>query len=233
MSIIISVAGAHSSCGKTTVCELLLSNLKGRWGAIKYTKTAFYTSLTDDVSTHPEGKDTRRMLSAGAHRVFWLQAPKEQLSEAIPLVVDMLSECTGIVVEGNSPIEFLSPDIVIFVFGSDLKRLKPSARLAIERADFIVLNESNSGDKGSFEGEAFRLNDSSEKEAFIIKVMEKIKELSYNKALEQLKRLSKDKKINCSIARRIAEEFGLPYKIIGEMANKEGIKIKNCELGCF
>ncbi len=232
MSLIISVAGAHSNCGKTTVCELLLKNLSGKWGAIKYTKTAFYTSVSDETSIQPDGKDTQRMLSAGAHRVLWLQAPIDALSETLPVAIDMLSECTGLVIEGNSPIEFLSPDIVIFVFGRDIKRVKASAQLAIKKADFIILNVKSIGTQ-SFKKETFCLSDSKEKEDFIKKLMERVKELSLNKAIEHIKRVSKDKKISCAQARRIAEEYGLPYKTIGEIANNEGIKIKNCELGCF
>ncbi len=233
MPLIISVTGAHSSCGKTTVCELLFSRLPGKWGAIKYTKTAFYTSVSDDVLRHPQGKDTHRMHSAGAHRVIWVQAPREELKEVLPMSMNMLSECTGIIVEGNSPIEFLSPDIVIFVFGRDINRIKPSAERIIERADFVIFNETGPVNEGSFDKKGFRLEDYKEKEEFLKRVMERVKELSLDKALKELKRISRDNKIACSQARRIAEAYGLPYKTVGEMADREGIKIKNCELGCF
>ena len=54
--IIISVTGAHSSIGKTTLCSILLKNLKG-FGAVKFTKTPLYTSVIEDYDTIMQ-KDT-------------------------------------------------------------------------------------------------------------------------------------------------------------------------------
>jgi hypothetical protein len=40
-------------------------------------------------------------------------------------------------------------------------------------------------------------------------------------------------RIPCALLRRIAEEAGCSYREAGEMANELGIKIRDCELGCF
>ena len=50
---------------------------------------------------------------------------------------------------------------------------------------------------------------------------------------ESLKAKAVDGRISCSLARKIAEELGVPYKEVGDAANELKIKIKNCELGCF
>jgi len=50
---------------------------------------------------------------------------------------------------------------------------------------------------------------------------------------ETLKVKAVEGRISCSLARKIAEELGVPYKEVGDAANKLNIKIKNCELGCF
>ena len=42
-----------------------------------------------------------------------------------------------------------------------------------------------------------------------------------------------DGKIPCSVARKIAEDLNIPYKYVGDAANDLGIRIKNCQLGCF
>lgn len=42
-----------------------------------------------------------------------------------------------------------------------------------------------------------------------------------------------DGKIECAVARKVAEDLGVPYKAAGEAANELGIKVKNCDLGCF
>jgi len=42
-----------------------------------------------------------------------------------------------------------------------------------------------------------------------------------------------DGKLPCAEARKIAEELKISYKDVGDAANELGIKIKNCQLGCF
>jgi LAO/AO transport system kinase len=42
-----------------------------------------------------------------------------------------------------------------------------------------------------------------------------------------------DRKLTCAVARKIAEDLGVPYADVGAVADQLGIKIKNCQLGCF
>jgi len=39
--------------------------------------------------------------------------------------------------------------------------------------------------------------------------------------------------IACAAALRLAEELGIPPRALGEVANRLGIKIRSCQLGCF
>lgn len=43
----------------------------------------------------------------------------------------------------------------------------------------------------------------------------------------------KDRSLSCKVARSIADEFEINYRIIGAIADDEGIRIQNCGLGCF
>ncbi len=55
-----------------------------------------------------------------------------------------------------------------------------------------------------------------------------------NKELkEEMLKKALDGKISCASARQLAEKLGLPYKEVGAAANELGIKIKDCQLGCF
>jgi molybdopterin-guanine dinucleotide biosynthesis protein len=135
---IICIGGAHSGCGKTAVAEAVLQGLEGRWGALKYTRTAFYTTVSDETYDSPKSKDTDRLRRAGAERVIRIQAPPEQLQEPLDMAMALMADCDGVVTEGNSLIEFLNPDIVIFVFGRDRFRIKPSAKRIIQKADIVV-----------------------------------------------------------------------------------------------
>ncbi|HBR22582.1 MAG TPA: hypothetical protein DD713_08490 [Nitrospiraceae bacterium] len=55
-----------------------------------------------------------------------------------------------------------------------------------------------------------------------------------NKLLEEeIKRKAVKGKLSCSAARKIAEETGVTYKIVGNAADRLKIKITDCQLGCF
>lgn len=138
--IIISVTGAHSSVGKTTLCAMLLKELKG-FGAIKFTRTPLYTSLIDDEEVLKQnGKDTAIMYGAGAERVLWIKSPGEDgLGQVLDEALQRMKGLNGVVVEGNSPVDFLNPHLVIFIIAQD-GEVKPSALKVAGRADVLVYN---------------------------------------------------------------------------------------------
>ena len=138
--IIIGIGGGHSGAGKTTIACEILKKVEG-WGAIKFTKTSFYSSITDDQEVlSAKGKDTGRLLEAGAEKVLWVQSSGDELAETASMAVQMLSNLPGIVVEGNSMIEVLTPDIVVFVAGAR-ERFKPGAERVLGMADIVVTDE--------------------------------------------------------------------------------------------
>ncbi len=229
--LIISITGAHSGSGKTSFAEKLLARLEGNWGAIKYTKTAFYTSITDsmDVINQPN-KDTARLLHAGAKQVLWVQSPFEDLRDALDYALGSLSDLDGIIVEGNSPIEFLDPNIIIFIFGRDPSRIKESARNALEKSSIVVYQKKASyrpRGKKSCCGSLQRKEGMDECMEIIMD------ELKVKKIEKRLTESSTDGRIPCALARSIAEELNASYKDVGEAANRLKIKIKDCQLGCF
>jgi len=139
MPVIIGIGGGHSGAGKTLVACRILERLKG-WGAIKYTNTPLYSSITDDIKVlSEEGKDTKRFLDSGAEKVLWVQAASSFSEKTLQMAADMLSHLQGIVVEGNSAIEVLKPDIVIFVSG-DAAKFKKSADRILQIADILLFD---------------------------------------------------------------------------------------------
>jgi len=134
---IIGIGGGGSGAGKTTIACRILESFSG-WGAIKYTRSSVYASITDDPEIlMKEGKDTRRFLESGAEKVVWMQSPFSELGETLPLAVQMFSSFQGIVVEGNSLIKMLNPDIVIFASGAD-GEIKSGAKRILEMSDIII-----------------------------------------------------------------------------------------------
>lgn len=227
--IIIGVGGAHSGSGKTTYACLLLEKLGG-WGAIKYTKTGMYASITDEPGVlMTADKDTRRMLDSGAERVLWVQSPPSELVDILPMAVERLSDLRGVIVEGNSAIEFLKPDIIIFIFGGDPGILKGSAKDVLRKADVIV-------SEGEFFAEtqagAKRFRRSPDDTGKLLEYVMDIVDRK-EKIRSSLRERSADGKVSCHVARKIAEDLSVPYREVGEAADEAGIKIIACELGCF
>lgn len=242
--IIIGIAGAHSGSGKTKVAELVLKELtKGdklsfsavkKWGAIKYTRTELYWSVIDSEDViNTDNKDTARLLSAGAEKVVWVKSPPEGLQEAIPIALNALGDIDGVVVEGNSIVEFLSPTIVVFLHPREMGTVKPSTYRLIEKADIVVMHPSSPAvdlaDEDSFKYTLTGQDTLDQKE--LIRIMDDVfvkKEIK-----NRLSENSKNGRISCKEARTIAEELSVPYRIVGEIADELKIKIFACELGCF
>lgn len=136
---IISVTGAHSKVGKTTLCSMLLRELND-YGAIKFTKDLFGSPLVDsDEIILQKGKDTAIMAESGAKKVVLISGHGEGLRDALYSALRMMSSLKGVIIEGNYPVEFLIPDLLIFVIGPD-KEIKQSAIKIAMMADIVVVN---------------------------------------------------------------------------------------------
>ena len=147
--ILIGIGASHSGSGKTTLASRILkyfsptpnpqSLIPLTWGAIKNTKTASAPELiTDKRILMKKGKDTWRMLTSGASAVVWVRSDRQGLATVLPDAMKRLSHLDVIIVEGNSAIEFLNPDIVIFIFGKGKKDWKPDMLRIAVRADFVL-----------------------------------------------------------------------------------------------
>jgi len=210
------------------------SLLNKRWGAIKYTKTAFYSSITDEITIlRQKDKDTKKLLDAGAEEALWVQSPADNIEEVMPLALERFSGLDGIIVEGNSAIEFLKPDIVIFLLGVAAKTVKPSAKAVFEHADIIVCNDMQAVTgllkNKKLQPQVFSLSLLNIREliVFMEAVIQKKEIAGFLKANASLNEIS------CSLARKIAEDLGVTYSDVGKAADELEIKIRNCELDCF
>lgn len=151
--ILIGIGASHSGSGKTFLASRILKHFSPtpdpksltpvlRWGAIKYTRTQSASELITDLPRLMEhGKDTWQMLTSGAREVIWVRSHRSGLRDLLAEALKRLSHLELIIVEGNSAIEFLKPDIVIFIFGKGRKRWKPGIEGLAAGAD-IILNDS-------------------------------------------------------------------------------------------
>lgn len=153
---IITISGAQSGVGKTTVAERLLKAQKG-WSALKVTvlhKGACpiardcgaceeldykFSIISDKDVIEEDGKDTQRLKNAGAKKVLWLKARPEGLQAGLRQAISKLQGSKGIIIEGTSILKYLKPDLAIMVKKEASELFKPSAREALKKVD-IVLN---------------------------------------------------------------------------------------------
>lgn len=48
-----------------------------------------------------------------------------------------------------------------------------------------------------------------------------------------VKSKARDGKITCAVLRKFAEDQSVPYKVAGAAADAAGLRVHNCDLGCF
>lgn len=251
--LILSIAGEKSGVGKTTLgaglvrflsCATALDGMNlsilvppKTVGVIKYTRTTLLASLTDapHLIDQPD-KDTAHYHSAGATKVLWVQSPPEDLPALLSHALQQLGMCDIILVEGNSPIEFLQPDGVICIVSSGAVPVKQSARKALETADLIAVAPG-----GSFAGTVrqipvIQLPDLSPNtdSGALHPLVQHMDDILMKKKIETLlKEHAENGRITCTAARSIAEDLGVAYASVGSVANDLNLKVKHCELGCF
>ena len=153
----ILVVGGHSrSIGKTSVVAGLIAALpEMRWTAFKVTQfghgvcsangepcdceTADHTIAVSEERDAASGTDSARYLAAGAVRSFWVRTRQGQLAEAMPRIRKELERAENAVIESNSILRFLRPDIYLSVLDPAVADFKDSARLFLDRADAVLV----------------------------------------------------------------------------------------------
>lgn len=154
---IVAVSGLSSNTGKTTLVCDLLERLPG-WEAIKLTRGHYRSCgkdpqgccVSDLIRDEPlvrsgrdenyeAGKDTGRFWDAGAVNVHWVIAGEDQVADGIKQALSRV-ESAGVVVEGNSFLDFVTADFAIMCARAGENRMKTSARRTLAKADAIYLS---------------------------------------------------------------------------------------------
>ena len=85
----------------------------------------------------PVGKDTTRMLKAGAHKVYWLRVLKEALAEGVSTLLKRIPNNALIVCESNSLRQVLIPGMFLVVREKGSDTIKETCNDVIEFADHV------------------------------------------------------------------------------------------------
>jgi len=168
----IVVVGGHTrNIGKTSVmCGILRALPQHQWTAIKITQyghgicsangqpcdcvTADHSLAVSEERDASTGTDTSRYLAAGAVRSFWVRTQQGHLAEAMPLVRRRIGEAENVLIESNSVLQFLRPDLYLAVLDFANADFKPSALRFLDRADAVL---TMGGDVSAWPGVSSRL----------------------------------------------------------------------------
>jgi hypothetical protein len=156
----IIVIGGHSrSVGKTSVVAGLISALPHfRWTAMKITQyghgicsangeacdcaTADHAWAVSEERNRSGESDTSRFLVAGADHSWWVRTEQGRLAEAMPRVRQILSGAQNVIMESNSVLRFLKPDLYLTVLDPQTADFKTSAQTFLDRADAVLLHSA-------------------------------------------------------------------------------------------
>lgn len=93
-----------------------------------------------------DDKDTRRMLAAGAHQVWWLRAHRLALEEGIRALRSRLDPTLPLICESNSLRLALEPGLFLMIQNPLCPAVKATARAVLGLADRIVLSDGSRHD---------------------------------------------------------------------------------------
>ena len=154
------VIGGHSrSVGKTSVVAGLIAALREfDWTAVKITQyghgVCSANGETCDCATNDHSwaiseerdrsgeSDTSRFLVAGASRALWIRTEQGRLAEAMPALRQRIEGMPNVIIESNSVLKFLRPDLYLTVLDPATADFKNSAREFLDRANGVILHEA-------------------------------------------------------------------------------------------
>ncbi len=155
--IVVAISGFSSNVGKTTLMCELLRRLPG-WEAIKLTRGHYRSCgrdphrccVSDLIRDEPvirsgreanyeAGKDTGRFWDAGAANVHWVIVKDDQVERGIKEALTRVKS-DGVLIEGNSFLEYVTANIAVMCARAEGGKVKPSARHALTKSDLLYLS---------------------------------------------------------------------------------------------
>lgn len=159
--MVIVVGGQSRSVGKTSVVAGLIARLpEMHWTAFKITQyghgfctangapcacaTADHTIAITEERSVSSGTDTARFLAAGAVRSLWVRTRQGMLAEAMPRIQKELALAENSILESNSVMGFIRPDLYLTVLDTETADFKESAKKFLDHADALLVQSAES-----------------------------------------------------------------------------------------
>jgi hypothetical protein len=167
--VIVTIGGHSRSVGKTSVVAGLISALREyEWTAVKITQhghgicsvngapcdcaTADHSVAISEERDRSGQSDTSRFLVAGAVRSLWVRTEQGRLAEAMPALRHRIESAANVIVESNSVLKFLRPNLYLTVLDPARADFKSSAREFLDQANAVILHGSGNGESAAWPG---------------------------------------------------------------------------------
>jgi hypothetical protein len=166
----IIVVGGHSrSVGKTSVVAGLIAALREfQWTAMKITQYGHgicsangkacdcacgdHSWAISEEKDRSGESDTSRFLLAGAEQVFWVRTEQGRLADAMPALERRISRAGNVILESNSVLKFLHPDLYLTVLDPGTADFKTSAQEFLGQASAVILHEHSEANGSAWSG---------------------------------------------------------------------------------
>lgn len=152
---ILVIGGQSRNIGKTAVvCGLIVAMPQRRWTAIKITQCKHDAESSGACDCELGGRnvaideeryattdtDSSRYLAAGAVRSLWVRTRPGHLGEAMVQICSEIDSAANVILESNSILRYLKPDLYAAVLAPERADFKPSALQYLDRADAILIS---------------------------------------------------------------------------------------------
>ncbi|MCL4524151.1 MAG: hypothetical protein M1453_06510 [Acidobacteria bacterium] len=157
------VIGGHTrDIGKTAlVVDIIRTFPEASWTAVKITQHGHgmcsidgkdcdcapveHSFALDEERDRSDRTDSSRFLVAGAARSLWARTRQGCLGEFLPRLWNEIGTAPSVIIESNSVLEFLRPELYLVVLDPNALDFKDSCRKFFDRADACVLRAPLAG----------------------------------------------------------------------------------------
>jgi molybdopterin-guanine dinucleotide biosynthesis protein len=158
---IVVIGGQAKDVGKTgVVCALISAMPERHWTAVKISSAhgipgdctpldraaaVTHAAAIFEERDSTSGADSSRYLAAGAARAFYVRTAEEQFAQAMPGIRAAMAAAENVILESNSILGWLQPDLYAIVLDPRIADFKASALRYLDRADAILLCAESMG----------------------------------------------------------------------------------------
>jgi hypothetical protein len=157
--MVVVIGGHTRNIGKTSVvCGVIRALPDWNWTAIKIKQYGhgkcsrgggscdcadpehpIAISGESAASAQSPSSDSGRFLAAGAARAFWIRTLADELNEAMPEIHRIIAVSGNTIIESNSILQFLKPDVCAMVLDGSVPDFKATSLRFLDRANALVL----------------------------------------------------------------------------------------------